>query len=181
MNVENEIYNIVDENDQIIGQASRKHIHKNKLLHRSVHTLVFNSKKELFLQKRALCKDENPGLWDTSSAGHVDAEESYDACAHRELWEELNLKAALKTSIKISACQETYGEHVQVYICVTDDAIKINLEEISEGAFFSLAQIQKEISINPAQFTSSFKLLFNQIRDIENVLLYGNEFEGIFK
>ena len=59
--------------------------------------------------------------------------------------------------------------------------VKINLEEISDGAFFSLAQIQKEISINPAQFTSSFKLLFNQIRDIENVLLYGNEFEGIFK
>ena len=181
MNVEIEIYNIVDKNDQIIGQASRKYIHKNKLLHRSVHILVFNSRNELFLQKRALCKDENPGLWDTSSAGHVDAGESYDACAHRELGEELNLKATLKTSIKISACQETCAEHVQVYICVTDDAIKINLEEISEGAFFSLAQIQKEISINPAQFTSSFKLLFNQIRDIENVLLYGNEFEGIFK
>ncbi|HCK68230.1 MAG TPA: hypothetical protein DHW17_03000, partial [Nitrospina sp.] len=84
----------------------------------------------------------------------------------------------LKTSIKISACQETYGEHVQVYICVTDDAIKINLEEISEGAFFSLAQIQKELSINPAQFTSSFKLLFNQIRDAENISLNKIEFEG---
>ena len=127
MNVENEIYNIVDENDQIIGQASRKHIHKNKLLHRSVHTLVFNSRKELFLQKRALCKDENPGLWDTSSAGHVDAGESYDACAHRELGEELNLKATLKTSIKISACQETYGEHEGEFqlhqVCLSYQAI----------------------------------------------------------
>ena len=85
MSVEQEIYNIVDENDRIIGQATRKHIHQNKLLHRSVHVLVFNSRKELFLQKRALCKDENPGLWDTSSAGHVDAGESYDDCAHREL------------------------------------------------------------------------------------------------
>jgi isopentenyl-diphosphate delta-isomerase type 1 len=162
MNAENEIYNIVDENDCIIGEASRKYIHENKLLHRSVHIFVFNSRKELFLQKRAFSKDENPGLWDTSSAGHVDAGESYEDCAHRELWEELNIKAVLKTLMKIPACQETYGEHVQVYTCVTDDAIQVNQEEISEGAFFNLAKIQEELSLKPAQFTSSFKLLFNQ-------------------
>lgn len=178
MNVEDEIYDIVDENDHVVGQASRKHIHGNKLLHRSVHILVFNSRKELFLQKRALCKDENPGLWDTSSAGHVDTGESYETCAHRELWEELNLRATLTTSVKISACQETYGEHVQVYTCVTDDTVKINQDEISEGAFFSLALIQKEISINPTLFTSSFKMLFNQIRDIENISLNKIEFVG---
>jgi isopentenyl-diphosphate Delta-isomerase len=175
MNVEDEIYSIVDENDRIIGQASRKHIHQNKLLHRSVHILVFNSRKELFLQKRALCKDENPGLWDTSSAGHVDAGESYDDCAHRELWEELHLKAALKPSMKISACQATYGEHVRVYTCVTDDAIQINPDEISEGAFFDLGQIQEKMSINPAQFTSSFKLLFNRTLVKENILINENK------
>lgn len=163
MNVDQEIYNIVDENDHIIGQASRKHIHQNKLLHRSVHVLVFNSKNELFLQKRSLCKDENPGLWDTSSAGHVDAGESYDNCAYRELLEELGLKPVLKPSIKISACKDTHEEHVQVYTCITDDAIQINPEEISEGEFFELPQIQKNISTNPDQFTSSFKLLFKQI------------------
>ena len=170
MNVDQEIYNIVDENDHIIGQASRKHIHQNKLLHRSAHILVFNSKKELFLQKRALCKDESPGLWDTSSAGHVDAGESYEDCAHRELLEELDLKAVLKPSIKISARKETHMEHIHVYICITDDTIKINPEEISEGAFFDLSKIQENISMNPTQFTSSFKLLFNQI------LINGNEY-----
>ena len=178
MNVEDEIYDIVDENDQVTGQASRKHIHGNKLLHRPVHILVFNSRKELFLQKRALCKDENPGLWDTSAAGHVDAGETYEACAHRELLEELNLKANLAASVKISACQETYGEHVQVYTCVTDDTVKINSDEISEGDFLSLALIQKEISTNPTAFTSSFKMLFNQIRDIENISLNKIEFVG---
>jgi isopentenyl-diphosphate delta-isomerase type 1 len=170
MNVDQEIYNIVDENDCIIGQASRKHIHQNKLLHRSAHILVFNSKKELFLQKRALCKDESPGLWDTSCAGHVDAGESYKDCAHRELLEELDLKAVLKPSIKISARKETHMEHIHVYICITDDTIKINPEEISEGAFFGLSKIQENISMNPTQFTSSFKLLFNQI------VINGNEY-----
>ncbi len=169
-----EVYDIVDESDRVTGQASRKHIHANKLLHRSVHIFVFNSRKELFLQKRSSRKDESPGLWDTSSAGHVDTGESYDDCAKRELQEELGLNAvSLVPSMKISACHETHGEHVQVYACITDDAIQINREEISEGAFFSLAHIRQEISTN--SFTSSFKLLFNRIRDIENVLLHGNE------
>jgi isopentenyl-diphosphate Delta-isomerase len=162
MNVDQEIYNIVDENDFIIGKASRKYIHQNKLLHRSVHILVFNSKKELFLQKRALCKDESPGLWDTSTAGHVDAGETYLDCAHREIFEELNLKVFLVPSIKISACNDTHREHVQVYTCINNDPVKINPREISEGKFFNLLEIKENISINPDQFTSSFKLIFNQ-------------------
>ncbi|MZH40292.1 MAG: NUDIX domain-containing protein [Nitrospinae bacterium] len=163
MNVDQEIYNIVDENDRVIGKASRKHIHQNNLLHRSVHILVFNSQKELYLQKRSLSKDENPGLWDTSSAGHVDAGESYDDCACRELLEELNIKADLTPYMKIAACQETYGEHVQVYTCVTDETIQFNPEEISEGAFFDLLKIKNDVSTDPDKFTSSFKLLFKQI------------------
>jgi isopentenyldiphosphate isomerase len=178
MNVQDEIYDVVDENNQVIGQASRRHIHANNLLHRSVHIFVFNSKIELYLQKRALCKDENPGLWDTSSAGHVDAGETYDECANRELYEELGLKANLKPFVRTPACRETCGEHVQVYFCITDELIKFNEEEISEGAFFELSYILKKLSLNPTKFTSSFKLLFKQIREIENLLMKDKQMEN---
>jgi isopentenyl-diphosphate Delta-isomerase len=168
MNVENEVYDIVDCCDHVIGQATRKHIHENKLLHRSIHILVFNSQRKLFLQKRALSKDESPGLWDTSSAGHVDTGESYIDCAHRELFEELGLKAVLSDLIRIPACQETHGEHVQVYTCVTDDEIHLNQDEISEGAFYTISHIRKLISLNPQEFTSSFKMLFDKLDEFEN-------------
>ena len=72
-------------------------IHQKQLIHRSIHILVFNSNKQIFLQKRSNTKDENPGIWDTSSAGHVDAGETYDECAERELWEELRIKESLKS------------------------------------------------------------------------------------
>ena len=171
MNVDQEIYSIVDENDCVIGKASRKYIHQNKLLHRSVHILVFNSRNELFLQKRSLLKGESPGLWDTSSAGHVDAGESYIHSAHRELWEELGLKVSLKTEVKFSACKETHDEHIQVYSCVSDDDISINIEEISDGAFFSLNKVTTDIKVAPHLFTSSFKKIFNHIQDLENISL----------
>jgi isopentenyl-diphosphate delta-isomerase type 1 len=158
-NVQDEIYDVVDETDQVIGQATRREIHQRNLLHRSIHILVFNSQNELFSQKRSMTKDENPGLWDISSAGHVDSGETYDDCAHRELWEELGIKAILKPLEKIEACQETYQEHAQIYTCRTNTTIKINFDEISEGKYFNLRVLESEIQKNPEQFTSSFKLI----------------------
>lgn len=87
MNSDEEIYDLVDMEDRVIGQATRKEIHQKNLLHRSVHIFVFNPQGELYLQKRAYSKDENPGFWDTSCAGHVDAGEDYLNAANRELME----------------------------------------------------------------------------------------------
>ena len=162
INDQDEIYDVVDKMDQVVGQATRREIHQKNLLHRSIHILVFNFQNELFLQKRSMAKDENPGLWDTSSAGHVEAGETYKDCAHRELWEELGIKAILKPLDKIEACQKTYQEHVQIYTCKTNAEIKINLDEISEGKYFNFKTLEREIQRNPKQFTSSFKLILKK-------------------
>ncbi len=163
---QNEVYDVVDELDRVIDTATRREIHKKNLMHRSIHILVFNTNKEIFLQKRSMAKDENPGLWDTSSAGHVDSGETYDECAHRELWEELQIKGTLIPLSKIEACEETYQEHVQVYTCITDAKIIINKDEISEGKFFDLALLKNETKKNPELFTSSFKLILNKYESI---------------
>ena len=61
-------------------------------MHRAVHILVFNQRGELFLQKRSMSKDNDPGMWDSSAAGHVDSGESYLDCATREIEEELGVE-----------------------------------------------------------------------------------------
>ena len=87
-----EIFDVVNERDEVIGQQPRSEVHHRGLMHRAVHVLVFNGAGQVFLQKRSLKKDRQPGLWDSSASGHVDAGEGYDACAVRELREELGLQ-----------------------------------------------------------------------------------------
>ena len=138
-----EWFDVVDDEDVVIGRATRSEVHAKSLLHRAVHIMVFNSLGGLFIQKRVLTKDENPGLLDTSSAGHVGSGEGYLSAAYRELNEELGIKPNLKFFTKISACIETSWEHLQVYLCKTDEPIIIDKSEISEGRYWSLDEIRR--------------------------------------
>ena len=160
---------MVDKHDQIIGKATRREIHEMNLMHRSIHIFVFNSYNQIFLQKRSNSKDENPGYWDTSAAGHVDSGETYDECAKRELWEELRIKDSLQYFKKIHACKETYNEHVQVYLCKTNASIVINKEEISEGKFFDWFALPNLLKNSTEKFTSSFRfILYKYYQTISN-------------
>lgn len=161
MDDSSELFDVVDSEDQVVGQATRGEVHAKGLLHRSVHILVFNSQGELFLQKRALTKDENPGYWDSSAAGHVNAGEDYRTSAHRELMEELGISGELQFFMKFAASKETFGEHVETYLCTTDQKITINTVEISEGRFWPISEVRKLVSSHPGRFTSTFHLFFD--------------------
>src|ERR1700691_1584479 len=107
-----EIFDVVNERDEVIGQNTRREVHARGLRHRAVHVLVFNRRGELFLQKRSMKKDTHPGAWDSSSSVHLDPGEEYDACAVRDLREEIGLvvEQAPTRLFRIEACLETGQE-----------------------------------------------------------------------
>ena len=59
----------------------------SKLLHPVVHLHVFNSKGELYLQRRPDWKDIQPGKWDTAVGGHIDLGENVETALKREVKE----------------------------------------------------------------------------------------------
>ena len=83
--------NIVDENNNIIGEDTRYNIHKKGLLHREVNVWIYNLKGEVLFQKRALSKDTFPGLLDASAGGHVELNKTYEETAIKELKEETGI------------------------------------------------------------------------------------------
>tara|TARA_B100000686_G_scaffold352464_1_gene454542 strand:- start:1880 stop:2308 length:429 start_codon:yes stop_codon:yes gene_type:complete len=130
-----DILDVVSLEDQVIGRATRREVHLQSLVYRSVHIMVFNSKDDLYLQKRVLSKEENPGPWDSSAAGHVESNEDYLTCANRELMEELGIVCVLEEKFRLRACAETSWEHIAVYLCVSDREPIPNPSEIIKGMF----------------------------------------------
>lgn len=139
-------------------------VHARDLLHRAIHVLVFNARGEVFLQKRSLTKDTAPGLWDSSTSGHVDAGEDYDSCAVRELREEIGLVVTTcpERVMRIAACVETGWEFVWVYQCASEGPFTLHPEEIERGDWFTPEHIARWLAGQPGEFASSFQLIWQR-------------------
>ncbi|HEV2394820.1 MAG TPA: NUDIX domain-containing protein [Verrucomicrobiae bacterium] len=157
-----EIFDVVNERDEVVGQRPRSEVHRLGLMHRAIHVLVFNSKGQVFLQKRSLTKDRQPGLWDSSASGHVDTGETYDACAVRELREELglSLSAPPLPLFKMAASPQTDQEHVWVYRCEAEGPFTLHPEEIERGDWFSPREVTTWMARSPADFASALLVIW---------------------
>jgi isopentenyl-diphosphate delta-isomerase type 1 len=160
-----EIFDVVNERDEVIGKQTRNEVHHRGLMHRATHVLVFNSLGQVFLQKRSMTKDRQPGLWDSSAAGHVDSGEDYDACVVRELREELSLEVSStpKRLFKIAASAETDQEHVWVYRCEAEGPFQLHPEEIERGDWFEPAEVTRWMRERPDEFASALLLIWKKI------------------
>ncbi|HUA66743.1 MAG TPA: NUDIX domain-containing protein [Alphaproteobacteria bacterium] len=161
-----DIFDIVNERDEVIGRAPRSEVHARGLLHRAVHVLVFNSRGEIFLQKRSMKKDRQPGVWDSSCSGHVDSGEVYDQTAVRELGEEIGLKlsASPERLFKIDACAETDAEFVWVYKCQSDGPFQLDPDEIDAGDWFAPKRVTEWIKEKPGEFATAFMLIWRALK-----------------
>ena len=159
-----EIFDVVNERDEVIDRKPRSEVHRLGLLHRAVHVLVFNARGETFLQKRSLTKDREPGKWDSSTSGHLDSGEDYDACAVRELREEIGLSIAKAPErlFKIAACPETDQEFIWVYRCQAEGPFRLHPDEIERGDWFAPQKISSWIAEKPEDFASAFRFIWGK-------------------
>lgn len=87
---------IVDEQNQPVGEASRTEAHLKGLWHRTAHVWLFNSQGEILCQKRSLKKDNKPGLWEPFFGGHIGPGDDYVVGAVKEVEEEIGLRLKLE-------------------------------------------------------------------------------------
>ncbi len=157
----------MDEHDRVIGRAERLALHRRGLMHRAVHILVFDGRGRLYVQKRSKHKHTSPRCYDSSSSGHLDSGESYDASAVRELKEELGLAAPrvrpLRRLFKIAACRETGWEHVWVYACRSDSVIHPDPYEIESGRFWSWEEVLRLVRTRPADCADGFARVIQEL------------------
>jgi 16S rRNA (adenine1518-N6/adenine1519-N6)-dimethyltransferase len=153
-----EIFDVVDANDDVIGTATRQEVHVQQLVHRAVHVFVFNKRGDLLLQKRSLLKDSCPGLWDSSVSGHLDSGESYEAAAVRELSEEMGIttETVPEEIARITPGAEMGWEHVRLYRTRYDGHLRFPAAEVETAQWFPLVELTAWIASQPADFAPGF-------------------------
>ena len=160
-----DIFDVVNEHDEIIGRELRSVVHTRGLRHRAVHVLVFNAAGQLFLQKRSMAKDNDPGLWDSSCSGHVDSGESYAVAAERELMEEIDLLVdePMEELFKIEASAGTGWEFAVIYRTEDEGPFNLCPEEIDEGRWFTPEEIDNALANEPEKFSPTFKIVWGRL------------------
>ena len=153
---DNEILEIVDAEDRVIGTATRSEIHRKGLLHRAVHLFVFDRAGRIYVQRRSDSKDRDPGKLDSSAAGHVEPGETYEEAAVRELQEELGIHADVEELLRVPASEQTDHEHVVLFKVVTELEPAPNPEEIQWGQFMSGDRLNKLMNEFPDDFVPGF-------------------------
>lgn len=158
-----EINDVVDENNKVIGKEKRSIIHSKGFFHRAVNIFVFNSRGDIFLQKRSQQKNICPFKWDLSAAESLKEGETYIQAAMRGLKEELNIITKVSKIRDQHLQKNEYFngkikdfEFVELYKAVYDGEIIIDEKEVAEGRFFQIKDLEQMIKENIEQFTPWF-------------------------
>lgn len=174
MDLEEELVDIVDEENNVIGKSSRKEAHKKGHIHRALSVLIINSKGKILLQKRSKHKSVHPMSWDISTSEHVLSGETYEDAGVRSVIEELGVEVEIKkvTSHKLHLRkyqiknQTVYeNEVVLMLIGEHDGPFKIDKIEVDSVKFFTADEIEKMI-IKGESFTRWFFEEWENIKKI---------------
>jgi isopentenyl-diphosphate delta-isomerase len=156
-----ELLDVVDENDNVVGQATREECHSRRLIHRCAFVLLYNSRGELLLLKRAAKVDRYPGLYSVVGE-HVKAGESYEEAAKRGMKEELGADVYVEYIAKIPMFSEEEREIGAIFKGVYDGPFRIDPGEVERVTFYPLEEILERFHRNEIQVTpgTSFVLKY---------------------
>lgn len=161
-----ELFDVVDENDHVTGQATRDEVHARGLLHRAVHVFIFNKRGDVLMQQRSMQKDVHPGAWGSSVSGHLDAGEEYAAAAVRELDEEMGIRVETPPEeiLRIAPCDATGWEHVRLYRMEHHGAVRFPAAEVCAALWFPVSGIDAWIAARQEDFSSGFLACWHAAR-----------------
>lgn len=157
---------LVDECDEAVGTMEKMEAHRKGLLHRAFSILLFNSKGEVLLQKRAKQKYHSGGLWTNTCCSHPHPEETMQQATRRKLKQEMGIdlqpEFAYKFIYKADLDHDLIEyEYDHVFIGQFEGEPLINKDEVEDWKFVDLQVLREDAKRNPDHYTHWFKLILD--------------------
>ncbi|GAB7107299.1 NUDIX domain-containing protein [Streptomyces phaeofaciens JCM 4814] len=149
MSAADEILDIVDENDQVIGQFPRGRAYAEGLRHRCVFIQARDAEGRLFVHRRTPTKLVFPSLYDMFVGGVVGAGETYDDAALREAEEELGVSGLPRPVFLFKFLYDGGARGSwwsAVYEVRCEPAVRPQVEEVAWHDFLSEAEVERRLS-----------------------------------
>lgn len=158
---------LVDKNNNEIGVEEKLKAHREGKLHRAFSILVFNSKGELLLQRRAKEKYHWGGIWANTCCSHPRPNETHEQATHRRLKEEMGFDCELKESSSFIYRSEfsnglIENEHDTIFIGNYDGEIKPNSSEVMDYCWISPDNLKSKIKENPDDYSPWLKIILEK-------------------
>jgi len=161
-----EWFEVVDEQDRVVGRARRRECHGNPaLVHRTAHVVIRSGDGRILLQKRSATKDIQPGRWDTAVGGHLCPGESYEQAAQREMAEEIGIRpphAALQHLFDARIRNAIEAENVRVFGLTHEGPFTAQADEVAELRFWSAAEVTA--ALGTGVFTPNLEVEIGALR-----------------
>ena len=159
-----EYFPVVEPSGLVIGRSTREYCHGGaKPLHPVIHIHIIDRFSRIYLQKRSMKKDIQPGTWDTAVGGHVSYGESVVEAVYREAFEELRLMEFNPIYIETYQFESSVEkEMVSVFAAVGTYDLTPDMDEVDEGRWWPIEEI--DANIGKGVFTPNFESEFQMIR-----------------
>lgn len=159
-----EWFPVIESNGLVIGRSTRQYCHSGaKPLHPVIHIHIIDRYSRIYLQKRSMNKDIQPGKWDTAVGGHVSYGEGITEAVYREASEELGFSEFNPIHIETYSFEsEIERELVNVFAAVGSYELHPDLDEVDEGRWWHVDDI--DANIGKGIFTPNFESEFQMIR-----------------
>ena len=160
---------LVDENDVPVGIIDKMEAHQQALLHRAFSVFIFNDKKEMLLQQRAVNKYHSGGLWTNACCSHPYFNQQTLAAAEKRLQEEMGFTTPLTKAFEFvyrAAFDNglTEYEYDHVFTGNYDGKILPDKNEVADYCFMTMEAIENSIQSHPQKYTEWFKIAFPKLQ-----------------
>ena len=167
---------LVSPEDNPVGYMEKIEAHQKGLLHRAISVFIFNERKEMLIQRRALSKYHTPGIWSNTACSHPRKNETTMEAAKRRLFEEMGMKTTLNYGFKFLYKAEFNNGLIEheldhVFFGFSNDKPSLNNSEVCDYKYLDIGNLEKMILQKPETFSPWFKLTYKKVFDLADCIV----------